>query len=227
MDWRRLFQKRPKGPVPGFWSSYLECNRRPLSSKMPLEEIPFVVFDTETTGLNPRTDRILSVGAVKVLGGQVLTDEAFERVLRQQTLPVHREAIGIHGILPGESARAGKEEVQVLEGFLDFIGNSVLVGHHLQFDISILNQALIRHHAGKLRNPWLDTRLLSIRFEHGKGHAADRPGEYSLDALCKRYHIPDSDRHTAAGDAYITAILLQKLLARLKKRGVHTLKELL
>jgi len=102
----------------------------------------------------------------------------------------------------------------------------VLVGHHLRFDISILNEALKKRHAGKLRNPLIDTRDLALRVEKGRGGHDDQPGNYSLDALCQRYHIPGSDRHTAAGDAYITAILLLKLLGRLRKRGVIKLGEI-
>ncbi len=226
MDWRALFGIKPRGPVPAFWQAYLEANRQALSKKLPLEEVCFVVFDTETTGLNPRSDRLLSIGAVKVIGNKILTDAPFERTIRQEHLPHHREAIGVHGILPGQSL-AGQEETQALQEFLSYTGNAVLVGHHLRFDVSILNEALKRCHAGKLRNPLIDTRALALRVEKGRGGHDDQPGKYSLDALCQRYHIPGSDRHTAAGDAYITAILLLKLLARLRKRGVGKLGELI
>lgn len=225
MDWRALFSIKPRGPAPAFWEAYLEANRRPLSKKLPLEEACFVVFDTETTGLNPRSDRLLSIGAVKVMGNRILTDAPFERTIRQEHLPQHREAIGVHGILPGQSL-AGQDETQALQEFLSYIGNAALVGHHLRFDVSILNEALKKRHAGKLRNPLIDTRALALRVEKGRGNYDDQPGNYSLDALCQRYHIPGSDRHTAAGDAYITAILLLKLLGRLRKRGVKVLEEL-
>jgi DNA polymerase-3 subunit epsilon len=225
MDWRALFGIKPRGPVPAFWEAYLEANRQPFPKKLPLDEVCFVVFDTETTGLNPRSDRLLSIGAVKVMGNKILTDAPFERTIRQEHLPHHREAIGVHGILPGQSL-AGQDEMQALEEFLSYIGNAVLVGHHLRFDVSILNEALKKRHAGKLRNPLIDTRALALRVEKGRGNHDDQPGNYSLDALCERYHIPGSDRHTAAGDAYITAILLLKLLARLRKRGVTKLGEI-
>jgi DNA polymerase-3 subunit epsilon len=156
MDWRALFGIKPPGPAPAFWEAYLEANRQVLSKKLPLEEVCFVVFDTETTGLNPRSDRLLSIGAVKVLGDKILTDAPFERTIRQEHLPHHREAIGVHGILPGQSL-AGQDETQALREFLSYTGNAVLVGHHLRFDVSILNEALKRCHAGKLRNPLIDT----------------------------------------------------------------------
>lgn len=226
MDWRALFGIKPRGPAPEFWQAYLEANRQPLSKKLPLEETCFVVFDTETTGLNPRSDRLLSIGAVKVMNGRIFTDAPFERTIRQEHLPRHREAIGVHGILPGQSL-AGQDETQALREFLAYIGNAALVGHHLRFDVSIVQEALKKCQGGKLRNPLIDTRALALRVEKGRGWHGDQSGNYSLDALCERYHIPGSDRHTAAGDAYITAILLLKLLARLRKRGVKVLGELI
>ena len=226
MDWSRLFGRRPTNQHPRFWLDYLEQNKHPQGKNTPLEEVCFVVFDTETTGLNPRTDRILSIGGVRVKGEQIDLNRNFERVLQQPDVPINREAIGIHGILPGES-KTGEEEDAALADFVSFIGNSILVGHHLLFDISILNEALRRHKAGKLKNRTLDTRQLAIRLEKGLVAADHKPGQYSLDALCQRYQITTSDRHTAAGDAYITAILLLKLLSRLKKRGVKTLGQLL
>ncbi|MCB9284385.1 MAG: 3'-5' exonuclease [Lewinellaceae bacterium] len=226
MDWSRLFGKIPASQHPSFWLEYLEQNRHPQGKNTPLEEVCFVVFDTETTGLNPRIDRILSIGAVRVKGEQIDLNRSFEHILQQTDIPINREAIGIHGIMPGES-RTGKEEVEALADFVSFIGNSILVGHHLHFDVSILNEALRRHKAGKLKNPAIDTRQLAVRLEKGLVPSDHKPGQYSLDALCQRYQITTSDRHTAAGDAYITAILLLKLLSRLKKRGVKTLGQLL
>ncbi|MBK8492479.1 MAG: 3'-5' exonuclease [Saprospirales bacterium] len=226
MDWSRLFGKISTNQYPQFWLDYLDQNRYPPGKNTPLEEVCFVVFDTETTGLNPRTDKILSIGAVRVKGEQMDLNLTFERILLHENIPINKEAIGIHGILPGKSL-TGREEGPALADFLSFIGNSILVGHHLQFDIAIVNEALRRHKAGKLKNPFLDTRLLAIRLEKGLGAVDHQPGQYSLDALCQRYQITPSDRHTAAGDAYLTAILLLKLLSRLKKRGVKTLGQLL
>jgi DNA polymerase-3 subunit epsilon len=225
LNWKRLFRRSPSPPPPPFWASYLEQVSRAQSSRLPLEEVRFVVFDTETTGLQFKTDRILSIGAVEVQGGLIRTHQALDCVVQQPESYLSKEAIHIHGILPGAS-RQGVREEEALPAFLEFAGNAVLAGHHVAFDLAILREALRRHGCGRLKNPTLDTRTLAIRLEKGRGATDSDAGRYSLDALCERYDIPDSDRHTAAGDAYITAILLLKLLARLRKRGVKTLGDL-
>ncbi|MCB0644764.1 MAG: hypothetical protein KDC44_24130, partial [Phaeodactylibacter sp.] len=79
----------------------------------------------------------------------------------------------------------------------------------------------------RLQNRLVDTRDLAIRVEHVIKPDIVKPGNYTLDSLCRRYQIPMSDRHTAAGDAYITAILLLKMLHRLKKRGIANFGQLL
>ncbi|HKK78702.1 MAG TPA: hypothetical protein VJ933_03695, partial [Phaeodactylibacter sp.] len=77
----------------------------------------------------------------------------------------------------------------------------------------------------KLKNKGVDTAVLARRLANHPQLA--KRGAFGLDQLCQDYHIPMSDRHTAAGDAYITAILLMKMLRRLEKRGVRTLGDLL
>lgn len=194
---------------------------------MLLEEVEFVVLDTETTGLDPKSDRVLSVGAVKVRGLQVHVAESFACLVQQQVAAGNKSA-EVHGILPAQ-VQQGLTEEQALEAFLDFAGAAVLVGNHVAFDIAMLNQ-MVRHCgiSGRLSNRSLDTARLARRLER-LHHSPDsfRPADYSLDALCARYHLPTDARHTAPGDAFTTAILLLKLLARARKRGIMRLKELL
>ena len=89
----------------------------------------------------------------------------------------------------------------------------------------MVNKVLQRELRQKLKNKVLDTSHLARRLALKPQHA--RPGTFGLDNLCRLYQIPMHDRHTAGGDAFITAVLLLKLLARLRKRGVHTLGDLL
>ena len=83
------------------------------------------------------------------------------------------------------------------------------------------------HHGGKLRNKTLDTARLARRIHNPFDAPMSKQQQLSLDALCRQYHIPLGERHTAAADTYITALLFLKLLARLKKRGVDTIGELM
>lgn len=216
----KLFQKTD---YPEFWQQYVELMRRPLPGKTPLREVPFAVFDTETTGLNPPKDKLLSIGGVKVLGGEIDVAESLELLLEQDVAPA-QEDIAIHGIIPAvNDKQAGMAEA--LRRFVQWCGPCVLAGHHVAFDIAMINAALQQHGCGKLRNRSVDTIQLSVRVSGRKEFNA--PGALGLDALASQYHIPAHDRHTAAGDAFITGILLLKLLNRLERRGVHTLGQLL
>ena len=135
------------------------------------------------------------------------------------------EAIEVHGILPNER-HYNLSEAEAVQRFLAFCQDAVLVGHHVSFDLAMVNNALKRMGGKKLLNKQVDTIDLARRIA-GPELAVYRQGAFGLDALCQQYRIPLSDRHTAAGDAYITAVLLMKLLSRLEKRGVDTLGQLL
>ncbi len=215
------------GPAPDhpeFWRQYLSSFDGVLGKGTPLEEVCFVVFDTETTGLDVKKDRILSIGAVKVSNWQIDLSNRLDCYVKQSYQPVG-ETIAVHGILPGAKSLNGLDEIEAVQHFVEYCHASVLVGHHVAFDISMINQILKGLIGQKLANKRLDTATLAARISEKKGYEV--PGTLGLDTLCKKYNIPMSDRHTAAGDAFITAVLLMKLLARLKKRGVNTLGDLL
>lgn len=188
-----------------------------------MEEVSFVVFDTETTGLNVQKDRLLSIGAVRIKNGQFSVQDRLECYLHQAYQP-DRQTVAVHGILPGERGGSLSEE-ESLRRFLGYIGGDVLVAHHAGFDLAMLNAGLSRLGCGKLQNKVADTGVLARRVAGSQ--PLSRAGTYGLDQLCEQYHIPKSDRHTAPGDAFITALLFMKLLYRLKKRGVDTLGRLL
>ena len=105
---------------------------------------------------------------------------------------------------------------------LNYVENSVLVAHHAAFDIAMINNALKRMELPKLKNKSLDTSHLfnKTRLDTSKAH-------FSLDELAERFKIPLHDRHTASGDAYITALLFLKLVSILNKNGSLKLKDLL
>lgn len=223
---RNIFKKRARVPlqIPA-WKDYQhKMAHQSWNKKTPLEEIRFVVFDTETTGLDPKKDRILSIGAVTVKAGKINLGHTFELYLQQEEIS-GKESIPIHGILPSRG-QTGTLETKALGLFLEYIGDAVLVGQHVAFDLAIINEALKRHGAARLRNRKLDTMNLALRVEHVLKTRFYRPEDYSLDALCDRFGIEKSDRHTATGDAYITALLLLKFLHRLKQRGVKNWADL-
>lgn len=192
--------KKDKKSYPEFWQSYLACFESKSDSK---NEKRFVVFDTETTGLDVRNDVILSIGAVGVLGNSIVVNDYLELFVEQNVFKT--ESVPIHGILK-EGKEKKLDETEAVIQFLDFIKDSTLVGHHVRFDIKMVNAALARMGLGKLKNRSMDTDLMYQKF---KGLQEDQHS--SLDELCRVFKIQKSDRHTSAGDAFITALVFLRL----------------
>jgi DNA polymerase III subunit epsilon len=224
LNWLKNPFKRDE-PRPAFWQAYEEHFVQSYHRHTPLADVRFVVFDTETTGLDLRRSRILSIGAIGVQHWQADLTDSLECYVQQPGTGEGEEAIEVHGILPNER-HYNLSEAEAVQRFLAFCQDAVLVGHHVSFDLAMVNNALKRMGGKKLLNKQVDTIDLARRIA-GPELAAYRQGAFGLDALCQQYRIPLSDRHTAAGDAYITAVLLMKLLSRLEKRGVDTLGQLL
>lgn len=196
---------------PFFWKQY----SKKFKQKQPksIENTRFVVLDTETTGLDIINDRILSIGAICIVNNNIDVADSFEIYLKQAAFKA--ETVEIHGILK-EGKLTKLREAEAIENFIDFIGNSVLVAHHTAFDIEMINAALKRMELLKLKNKTIDTGILYKKLE-GK-----KDSHFNLDVLCEEFRIPKHDRHTAAGDAFITALLFLKIISKLKKeRNLH------
>jgi DNA polymerase-3 subunit epsilon len=188
------------------------------------QDVRFVVLDCETTGLDPRRDRIVSIGAVALTGGEIDLGDTFEALLRV----LHNTAATlVHGITRDET-REGVGEPEALAGLLDYLRDSVIVGHHIGHDLAMLDAALARHEAPPLLNRRLDTGELALLLE-ADGAFADQPplDDLSLDGLCRRFDIVPYDRHTAPGDAFLTAQILLRLLRLAVRNGRRTLSALL
>ncbi len=207
------------------WAAYMAQFKQKFSKSKPIRDQRFIVLDTETTGLDFRKDQILSVGAIGVQDFEINIADRFECYLNQENYRPG-DSIKIHGISSNRT-RKGIPEREMLVQFLAYCRNSIIVGHHIGFDLAILNEAVSKHFGTSLKNKVIDTGLLAQRLESIQPvYPIDR-SRYSLDALCQQFHITVKKRHTASGDAFITAILFLKLLARLEKRGVKNLHQLL
>ncbi|SEA62376.1 DNA polymerase-3 subunit epsilon [Flavobacterium gillisiae] len=192
--------KKDEKVYPEFWQSYLSCFDSKVKKNL---EQRIVAFDTETTGLDYRTDVILSIGAVGIYENTISVSDYLELFLSQDIFK--KETVPIHGIL-----KEGKEEkiieTEAVIQFLGFIKDAVLVGHHVSFDVKMINEALKRMGLGKLKNRSIDTDAMYQKF---KGLQEDQ--HTGLDELCGIFKIQSSDRHTAIGDAYITALIFLRL----------------
>ena len=183
----------------------------------------YVVLDCETTGIS-RKDQIVTIGAVLVKGNSIAVGNVLDI-----KLPIKKNsaAATVHGELSSGEVR--NDIQKVMQEVLAFIGNYVIVGHHVSFDIGKLNQLYQTHFPRfKLKNAVLDTmtlmkRIDPVRYERNVAGT----DSMQLDALCEEFGILVENRHTALGDAYLTAQLFQKLLVKLEGRGIHTMGNLL
>lgn len=202
---------------PEFWNNYIKTFK--TKAKVDLNTARFVVFDTETTGLDPNNDRILSIGAVSIIGNTIDIADSFEIYLKQELF--NADTVEIHGILKSGTIEK-VEEPEAIKQFLDYLKDAVLVAHHTAFDVTMINQCLKRINLPKLKNKTLDTGHLFKKTNKCKN--ADK--HYGLDELTDIFNIKKHDRHTASGDAYITGLLFLKILSTLKKERHTTLNSL-
>lgn len=183
-----------------------------------LAALSYTVFDTETTGLEPSAgDRIISIGAVRIVNGRLLKNEVFEQLVDPQR-NVPRDSVRIHGIEARDLA--GQPTLrEALPGFHRFCEDTVLVAHNAAFDMRFLELAEAESGV-RFAQPVLDTLLLSaIVHPHQPDHG--------LDAVADRLGVPVVGRHTALGDALVTSEIFLKLIALLREHGVATLGQAL
>ena len=181
----------------------------------------WVVFDTETTGTLPSRDRIVSFGAVGVRNMEIVPEDSFECVVR---VPYNSSTVVVHGITKEESMREGIDEEDALRQFSDYIGDACLVGHHVDFDVIIVNHARARYGMPLMKNGSLDLMKLVIALEEaGAIEPREDPTNFKLDGLLDQYGVGKSGRHTASGDSFLTAMIFLRLL----KIGCKRHRELL
>lgn len=200
-----------------FFDFDLQRNRGDLGLEdRPLSELSFVVFDTETTGLSPRSgDEIIQIAGVRIVNGRILKREVFDTLVDPKR-PIPAASTKIHGITDA-MVDGAPGVVKAGQAFHDFCKGSVLVAHNAPFDMTFLQlqeDAIGR----RFDQPVLCTVLLSaVLFKHTNKH--------TLDALAERLDvtIPESVRHTAIGDAMATAEAFLHMLELLKHAEVATL----
>lgn len=194
----------------------------------PIDKVPFVVFDTELTGLNPRSDHIISIGAVCMSGATIHMGCIFDQLVRPPE-PVPAGSVLIHGITQ-DDLQVENSLQSVMPKFLEFIRDAVLVGHFVDIDMGFVNGFLRREYGTYLRNPAIDTRAVhDWLYENAPRFRRHYPGcseKSDLFSLADRYGVDVRTAHDALGDAYVTAQLFQRFLHFLKDGGVCCLKEL-
>jgi len=179
-----------------------------------LSELPLLSLDTETTGLDPSNDRIVAVGAVRLLGRRLYRSSTFD-VLVRPGRPIPASASAVHGI-SDDTVEGAPDIAAVWPDLQALLENTALVGHHIEFDLTMLAAAARRHGLSWQAPLWLDTARL--------GAALDASVQrLELEEAARRYGVVPEGRHSALGDSLIAAQLYLRMLPRILERGIVTL----
>lgn len=194
LDWLKNINK----DYPDFWKNYL--------AKFDSKSTDVIVFSTETSGMNPSKDVILSIGSFGIEDNSIAIGKSFEAVLLQYKY-FHDNGLPNEFIV--DSKMKKMVELDAIQMFVDYIGNAILIGHHIDFDVEMINAALEKIGCGRLKNQALDVDVMYRKIND----ITDR--QFSLDELCTLYKIPKSDRNSSTEDAYRIALLFLKLKNKL------------
>lgn len=193
----------------------------------PLQSLRYVVLDTELTSLEHRTNRLLSVGAIRMQGASIRLGEQFYRMVNPE-VEIPAESVIIHQIR-SEDVKDARNISNTFDELSQFIGGTVLVGHFAHIDLKILRKEMTRT-GHTFENPAIDTARVH--------HWLLRQGRYSedlalqlekldLETVAKAYGLNPENAHHALADAFLTAQLWQKMLVTLHDKGISNLKKLL
>lgn len=174
----------------------------------------YVVADVETTGLNPRRDKLIEIAAVRIRGGRVIDEYT---TLVNPSMPIPEKIVGITGITDEMVWEAPPPE-QAIAGFAEFLAGDVCVAHNASFDSAFL-WAAAREAGVALPQSYVDTLALArALLPSARNH--------KLNTLCKELGIPLKVHHRAIHDTRATAELFVKLLDRAREGGAKTLEDL-
>ena len=173
----------------------------------PYKGDEYVCFDCETTGLSPKNDDIISIGAVVIKGNRIVMSRKFERFIKPQT-PLQAESIKIHHIRECDLVGA-KEIEEVIYEFLDFVGNRPLVGYYLEFDVAMINKYTKRKIGITLPNKQIE--VSALYFDRVIGAIPQGNVDLRFDTIMHKLELPRMGKHDAINDAVMTAMIFLKL----------------
>jgi DNA polymerase-3 subunit epsilon len=176
----------------------------------------YVCFDCETTGLNPKIDDIVSIGAVIIKDNTIVSSKKFVKFVKPKT-KLQAEAIKVHHIRECDLTDA--EDIDnVIEEFLEFIGNRTLVGYFLEFDISMINKYIKPKIGITLPNKALE--VSEIYHDYKIELIPQSHIDLRFNTILETLEIPSLGKHDAYNDAIMTAMIFIKL-KNLTKKNFH------
>jgi DNA polymerase-3 subunit epsilon len=213
--WAPLLPALPRASwaavVPGWWPF-----RRPSrGSDVPLGQLDFVAIDTETTGLDPRTDVLVALAAIPFANGHARPEAGYTSLVNPGR-PIPAAARVIHGIGDADVRDAPPAEA-ALPSFLAVCGDRPVVAHTAHFDLAIINRAARRAGLARMEGPVLDIGALA----HGLFPSW---WDLTLEGLGRLVELEPIDRHTARGDALTAGLIFLRLIPLLERRGITSLR---
>ena len=189
----KLFHKE----YPEFWKKYTESFKSPATK--------YVVISMETSGLDTEKDVIMSIAATSIVENRIILKDSFEIYIKHTTpldISLDNEFITVSKV------EKVSEEVAI-ETLIEYLGNSIFIGHRIDFDIEMLNQMLSRLKLGKLKNEAYDIEAMFNKLSDTNDK------KYAMEEMSKFLNISISERNSVADDAYSIAILFLKLKSKL------------
>ncbi len=176
-----------------------------LFENPPADE--YVCLDTETTGLNPKKDEILSIGAVHIKSNKILMRKTLN-IFVKPSKNVSAESIKIHHIRPVDLENAVDPKDAILE-LLEFIGNRPIVGYYIKFDIAMINKYIKEYLGIKLPNESIE--VSSMYYKTRPKNSEYQFVDLKFDTIMENLDIPVLGKHDALNDAIMTAMIFLKV----------------
>lgn len=184
---------------PEFWKTYLQ--------KQEEKSNRYVTLSLQTTGLNSQKDVILTIGAVAILNNQLIIKDSFEVVLLQY---IYNHDHGFSNEFIIESKMPKSTETEGIQKLIEFLGNAILIGHRIDFDIEMINKALEKLGCSRLRNEALD---LEVMFKKWKEFSDDK--KFSVTEIAQGLKLPINDVDSSINEAFTMGLCFLKLKKQL------------
>lgn len=181
-----------------------------------LKDATFVVFDIETTGLSATRDKIIEIGAVKIVQGAVV--ERYQSFVNPEE-PLSQFTTDLTSITDDMVMGAPKID-EVLPSFLSFIKDAILVAHNALFDVGHIEENTKKLKLDFNRPLVIDTMNLARYFYH------ENLKRFNLKAVAKYFKVKQEQHHRADDDANVTAQIFISMLSDLSQKGIKTFKQI-
>lgn len=215
---KKLLKKVPSGPLHDFLSVPFPALDTPMA------KLPILAVDFETTGLDSKADKLLSVGFVFLDQTQIKLNTSYHQIIKTKE-QLEESNVIIHQITDDQKEQGQPLNV-VVERLLEALAGKVMLVHFARIERQFLQQACLELYGFAPEFPIIDTLVIAKR-QLDKRDVAYDPSELRLSSLRNKYELPDHHGHDALNDAIATAELLLAQMASKNKKDKVLLKDLI